>query len=756
MRASLCFQFETLTASVSRLLWQAASVSPITRASSDVEGVAETPMNRMTALESGRCIDWRKKQGAPIAPPLLMLALCSALFPNTSHADGWAKLYSGSGYYNGAESAQAGADGSSVITGGELSWVLKLNPSAGIAWQRNLHGASAGTIRNARDGGYVVGYQVGASDGGDARLLKLDVDGNVVWFKTYSGPVANMPGSTYEEQIRAVEPTDDGGYFLVGKRLSPANAAHWEAWIVKVDMRGEVVWQRAFRSTAESSEFGTWSGQQTPDGGYVIAGGIYPDNSDRRVAFLLRLDPSGNLIWQRSYAGPSGTYAQSVRVTLDGGYVIGGAVGSGGWIARLDSAGNIIWQKALGGFGVASIHVTPEMDYVVSGGGDAVLVKLNSSGYLVWQRGYGESGAYVANEVQPTSDGGYLVVGGTKVSGASVASILKVDANGDIPGCTIARTSNVTVTDANVSVGADIALEVSTDAAPIHSAIDLSDLNASLTQQCYYAGPTSAANFQGLWWKSPAGSESGWGINFAHQGDVIFATWYTYDFSGKAWWLSMTANKTAENTYAGTLYQTKGPPFSAQPFDPTRVTRTSVGTGTLTFTSARSGTFAYTVNGISQSKAIVPQEFGSLPTCVWGAQPDLAKATNYQDLWWASPPEIESGWGVNFAHQGDTIFATWYTYDFDGTPLWLSATTPRTSTGNYTGTLYRTTGPPFNADPFNPAAVARTPVGTLTLSFTNGNAAGYAYTVALPGSPTVAQTKPVTRQAFRAPGTACQ
>ena len=41
--------------------------------------------------------------------------------------------------------------------------------------------------------------------------------------------------------------------------------------------------------------------------------------------------------------------------------------------------------------------------------------------------------------------------------------------------------------------------------------------------------PPASLNFQGLWWNAPAGSESGWGINFAHQGDVIFATWFTHD-----------------------------------------------------------------------------------------------------------------------------------------------------------------------------------------------------------------------------------
>ena len=66
--------------------------------------------------------------------------------------------------------------------------------------------------------------------------------------------------------------------------------------------------------------------------------------------------------------------------------------------------------------------------------------------------------------------------------------------------------------------------------------------------------PTPAV-YEGLWWNSPAGSEAGWGINLAQQGDTIFASWFTYDLTGKAWWLVMSANKTAPGMYAGTLFQ---------------------------------------------------------------------------------------------------------------------------------------------------------------------------------------------------------
>ena len=236
-------------------------------------------------------------------------------------------------------------------------------------------------------------------------------------------------------------------------------------------------------------------------------------------------------------------------------------------------------------------------------------------------------------------------------------------------------------------------------------------------------------SYAGLWWNAPAGSESGWGINFAHQADVIFATWFTYDATGKALWLTMTANSTAENTYAGTLFQTRGPAFSAVPFSPAAVSATAVGSATLTFSDANNASFAYVVNGISQTKAITRQVFAAPPTCTFGALPVLTFATNFQDLWWAAPAGAESGWGVNFTHQGDIIFATWFTYDVDGTPLWLSAAAAKTGPGVYTGTLYRTTGPAFSAVPFLPGDVVRTPVGALTLTFADGSNATFAYTV---------------------------
>jgi hypothetical protein len=267
------------------------------------------------------------------------------------------------------------------------------------------------------------------------------------------------------------------------------------------------------------------------------------------------------------------------------------------------------------------------------------------------------------------------------------------------------------------------------------------------------------ANYQGLWW-NPA--ESGWGINFAHQADRIFATWYTYDTSGKAWWLSMLAARTTptSNAYAGTIYVNSGPPFNN--FVGAGVPA-AAGSGTLVFRDASHGSFRYTLNTTmpptTQTKAISRFDLGTgpQPTCNYSAAtPDFAAASNYEDLWWAAGG-TEPGWGINFAHQGNSLFATWYTYNADQTPLWLSALVQRQGSGNvYTGPILQNSGPRF--DSFDTSKVVANPVGTATLTFADGDNATFGYSVTIaPFSGPITQSKEITRFPFAASGgTVCQ
>jgi hypothetical protein len=286
------------------------------------------------------------------------------------------------------------------------------------------------------------------------------------------------------------------------------------------------------------------------------------------------------------------------------------------------------------------------------------------------------------------------------------------------------------------------------------------------------ASAQTQPSYQGLWWNSPGGSESGWGVNITHQGNIIFATWFTYDSDGKGIWLvvpraellpmgdgddgmgmgmgmgegmGMNMGMAGTNEYFGSVYRTTGPAFDAATFNPAAVTATEIGLATFRFTAANSGTFSYNVDGVSATKAIVRQGFGTMPTCALGGTP-----ATYQDLWWRAPAGSESGWGLNLAQQGNVMFATWFTYGADGKGMWLVASDVReTSPGMWSGALYRTTGPAFNSA-WDSSKVKANGVGAISLAF-DGMSNG-TMTAVVNGT-TI--TKQITRQVFASPASTC-
>jgi hypothetical protein len=250
-------------------------------------------------------------------------------------------------------------------------------------------------------------------------------------------------------------------------------------------------------------------------------------------------------------------------------------------------------------------------------------------------------------------------------------------------------------------------------------------------------------NYTDLWWNP---SESGWGINLNHQGQTLFATLFTYDTDGSPLWLVMSNGaRQADGSFEGALYRVTGPVFNANPW--TAVTPVQVGTLRIAFPGSDSGLLHYTFNGVAVDKAIQRQKFSAATQCSWSAF-DRAYAFNFQDLWW-NP--AESGWGINLAHQGDILFATLFTYASGGRGIWfvMSNGARKQGTAEFSGTLYRTTGPAFNASPW--AAVTPIPVGTMTVSFSQGNQGMLQYTV-----DGVSVVKSIQRQVFGFPTTECE
>lgn len=330
-------------------------------------------------------------------------------------------------------------------------WVVKLDGSGNIIWQKCLGGSNSDygkSIRQTADGGYIVAGYTASSDGDvtgyqgsyDYWIVKLDAAGNLTWQRTLGG--------TDWDQAFSVQQTADGGYIVAGQTYSTNgnvtnNHVGPDNWVVRLDATGNIIWQKCLGGT--SSDFGQ-SVQQTADGGYIVAGYTNSNNGDvsgRRGSYdywVVKLDSAGTITWQKCLGGTVSDYGQSIRQTSDGGYIVAGysysnngdVTGNHGsedyWVVRLDAAGNILWQKALGGSGndeAYSVWQTADGGYVVAGqtvsndgdvignhgGTDYWVVKLDSAGNLTWQKCLGGSGTDTGRSVQQIADGGYIIAG---------------------------------------------------------------------------------------------------------------------------------------------------------------------------------------------------------------------------------------------------------------------------------------------------------------------------------------------------------
>jgi len=189
----------------------------------------------------------------------------------------------------------------------------------------------------------------------------------------------------------------------------------------------------------------------------------------------------------------------------------------------------------------------------------------------------------------------------------------------------------------------------------------------------------------------------------------------------------------SSGTCNGSLYEVTAGPFLGVPFDPTKVHVNQVGTLQVSFTDANNATMTYTVNGVSRTVGIVRQVFAS------GSTPP---AIDYTDLWWASPANSESGWGMAISHQFNVMFLAWFVYDASGKPIWYVASDCVVSGNGCSGDIYTVTGPPFGPT-FDHTLVHATAVGHITVTFTGPNDGSLNYTIG-----TTTATKLITRQIF--------
>lgn len=266
--------------------------------------------------------------------------------------------------------------------------VMRLDKSGGIIWQKHVGGiaSTAHDIQATSDGGFVVLAEVGyTSWARDLWLMKFDSGGTIEWQKTYGhrGP--------WEWGSRLLL-TSDGGYFITCQTRS------WYPLLMKLDSSGAIEWSKYIRFLVDVDDIITAC--ELEDSGFVIAfrdlDWERPNTSD---AYLIRLDSTGSLVWQKKFDSGGEDLPLGVIRTRDRNLVLVGSTrlpgsASRALLMKLDLDGTVIWQRTYGGAGPrstgSSIYETADGGLLMGGnsnsfgGGDRDIwvLKLDSDGLL--------------------------------------------------------------------------------------------------------------------------------------------------------------------------------------------------------------------------------------------------------------------------------------------------------------------------------------------------------------------------------------
>ena len=358
-----------------------------------------------------------------------------------------------------------------------------------IQWQKSYGGTNnefASSIKKTTDGGYILAGATTSNDGNvtgnhgtyDYWIVKIDMNGSILWQKTYGGFL-------HDRALDIIQ-TLDGGFIIAGNTDSAGNNDIGQGfqmddfWIVKTYTIGNIQWQKCYGGSQRDIPH---SIQQTFDGGYIVAGESNSHDGDvignhsfgnYMDYWVIKLDSTGTLQWQKCYGGLNIDVAYDIHQTKDSGYIIAGYASSVDgdltahkgyddyWVIKTNSTGFIQWQKSMGGTSAeraSSIEQTFDGGYIVAGYTDSNdsdvtgyhsiplnnpsdywIIKLDSLGSFQWKKCYGGYENDLGYTIKQTQEGGYIVAGRSNSTDGDVTGnhfggdywILKLDALGII------------------------------------------------------------------------------------------------------------------------------------------------------------------------------------------------------------------------------------------------------------------------------------------------------------------------------------
>jgi len=373
----------------------------------------------------------------------------------------WTKTYGGSEDDYG-NSVQQTTDGGYIVAGSTHSFgaglsnifLIKTDADGDTVWTRIFGGFNCefgSSVQQTDDGGYIVTgstMSFGAGDS-DVYLIKTDANGDTLWTRTYGG--------VNRDDGNDVQQTQDGGYIITCETWS-YGAGEEDVYLIKTDINGDALWTRTFGGF--NCDEGL-SVRQTSDGGYIIVGGSnsYVSQPWHYDVYLIKTDVEGNALWMRTFGGDQGDIGYSIQQTPDEGYIIAGGTvsyGAGGfdvYLIKTDAVGDTLWTRAYGGSNSEegySVQLTIDGGYIIAGytysygagNKDVYVIKTDALGDTVWTKTVGGSAGDKGYGIQQTTDGGYIIAGRTESYGAGEKDVylIRLDSEATNPDVTVTLT----------------------------------------------------------------------------------------------------------------------------------------------------------------------------------------------------------------------------------------------------------------------------------------------------------------------------
>jgi Tol biopolymer transport system component len=311
--------------------------------------------------------------------------------------------------------------------------LMKLTLEGDVLWERTWGGdgyEQAISIAFAGDGGaYVFGETDSYGSGNrDFFLLKTTEDGSEDWFKTYGGSGREWPFGMLRLSNEDL---------LVYGLTEPGTGGDRDQYALRVGPDGEVIWEYTVAGPGEELVI---DALETAEGDLILAVVVEEDGQ------LVKLDADGNTLWTKLYELSGWQYASQIAETDEGGFLLAGFSMSSSprrqvdtWLARCTAAGDLQWEKSFGDathddYGTSLIRLE-DGTYLIGGIGNGILLsRVDQDGDLLWRRSLVGENVYGSDGLIELEDGGHLVAGFIQITnGRSYdAILLRTDSEGQI------------------------------------------------------------------------------------------------------------------------------------------------------------------------------------------------------------------------------------------------------------------------------------------------------------------------------------